>query len=468
MSKESAILKKIGYSVAANAVGLAVSLFVTLALPRFYGEDASSYGYFQVFLFYVGYVGLLHMGWCDGILLKTAGKDYTELDRPLYSSQFWLMSAVETVLAVLTVVIGCYAVNDTEYSFIWILVGINLVVENIRNLLSYILQATGRVKEYSVVTILLNLIYVLLLLVIIVSDIRDYRVAVMAYTIGHVVSLGAAAAYCSEVICTRPSSLRSAFKEADDNIRIGINLLMANLAGLLITGILRVSVQARWDVATYGKIAFTFSASSLLISFTQAVEVVLFPELRRTEENRIRDIYVSVETGLMTVMYGALILFYPIRQVLEAWLPSYANAIEYMAILLPMCVFAAKSSLLVQNYMKVYRLEHKIMLINLLSLAVAGIGTVLSVFILDNLVIAMLSVVLAQMVRCFVGEVMLSPYTKSGVCKPIVTDIVIVILFIVANHMIGGVIGMLIYGAGYIGYVVLWRKEIAGLIYRSK
>ena len=62
------ILSNASYAVASNLIQLIISTLVILVLPRLIGVE--EYGFWQLYLFYVSYVGFAHLGWIDGIYLK--------------------------------------------------------------------------------------------------------------------------------------------------------------------------------------------------------------------------------------------------------------------------------------------------------------------------------------------------------------------------------------------------------------
>ena len=101
MNKTGEFIKKIMYSIGANALHLCVSLLTTLLVPKFFGVQIEQYGYLQIYLFYVSYIGFFHLGLCDGIYLRDAGKKYEDLDKNLYSSQFWLLTSFSGIVLVL-------------------------------------------------------------------------------------------------------------------------------------------------------------------------------------------------------------------------------------------------------------------------------------------------------------------------------------------------------------------------------
>ena len=80
------IKKNVGLSVSAQVISLAVSFIMNLILPKFISEY--QYALWQTYLLYIGYVGILHFGLLDGIVLRYSQYDYDELDKPKIRSQF--------------------------------------------------------------------------------------------------------------------------------------------------------------------------------------------------------------------------------------------------------------------------------------------------------------------------------------------------------------------------------------------
>ena len=74
MSGLSSFIKKVFYAIGANLLSLCVSVLTTLVVPKFLGENVEQYGYLQIYLFYVSYIGFFHLGWCDGVFLRDGGK----------------------------------------------------------------------------------------------------------------------------------------------------------------------------------------------------------------------------------------------------------------------------------------------------------------------------------------------------------------------------------------------------------
>lgn len=93
------IKKDIALSIIAQVISLAVSFIMNLILPKFMSEY--QYSLWQTYLLYVGYVGVLHFGLLDGIVLRYSRYDYDELDKPRMRSQFKCLLVMTSVFCLI-------------------------------------------------------------------------------------------------------------------------------------------------------------------------------------------------------------------------------------------------------------------------------------------------------------------------------------------------------------------------------
>ena len=78
------LLKDFGFVISSNLLTLAISTIVILIVPKVIG--VKEYGYWQLFMFYSSYLGVLHIGWLDGIYLRYGGEQYAHLNKALFKS----------------------------------------------------------------------------------------------------------------------------------------------------------------------------------------------------------------------------------------------------------------------------------------------------------------------------------------------------------------------------------------------
>ena len=461
-SRSEKFQSKLFYSVTGNIVYLIITCLTTFLLPKFLSEEG--YGSFQLYLFYIGYIGFFHFGWADGVFLRYGGAYYEELDRARFSRQFRLITALEAILGALICVFSLTLIKDADKSVILFLTGLSVILLLPRTFLQHVLQSTDRFREYAILTAVEKIVFALIAVGALASGSRSFIIIAVADVIGKLFALIYTVWCCRDIVRAKPESMDEGFREAWRNISVGINLMLANISSALIIGIVRFAIERQWDVVTFGKISLTLSVSNFLMVFIRAVAMVMFPMLRRTEENRRAEIYGITRSCLMVPLLAMLVLYYPLRAVMSAWLPQYAESLAYMALLFPVCIFESKTSMLIETYMKTMRRERWLLIINACTVGLSLVFTLVTVFLLRSLTLAVFSVVVLMGIRCIVGELLIAPMIKVEVRRDILMEISMISVFIVSGWYIGGIASVLIYGAAYLVYLFLKRRDLADLI----
>ncbi|HFI0454058.1 TPA: hypothetical protein ACGOYY_002050, partial [Streptococcus suis] len=259
--------------------------------------------------------------------------------------------------------------------------------------------------------------------------------------IGRFVSLFYGIYLCRDILVQNVTNFKFEIAEIVDNIKVGSNLMLSNVASMLIIGTVRIGIEKRWDVATFGKISLTLSISNLIMTFINAIGIVVFPMLKRTEESQLPTLYIKIRNLLMPFLLGFLILFFPLRTILLLWLPKYSDSLLYMALIFPISIFEGKMALLINTYLKAFRMERTILLVNVLSMLLSVLLTVITTVILSDLRLAALSVTILLFFRCFVAEMLLSKRLGISVALDALVEATIAGLFIVAALFLPTLVG---------------------------
>ena len=278
------------------------------------------------------------------------------------------------------------------------------------------------------------------------------------------ISLIMALFYCKDIIFTSTDKLYNVIKEAKDNIHIGIKLMFSNIASMLIIGIIRLAIENKWDIGTFGKISLTMSISSMLMTLINAVAMIMFPALRRSKEEQLLDIYMRIRPFVVIPMLGMLLFYYPMKTFLSFWLPEYADSLQYMAILFPMCLFECKMSLLISTYMKTLRKEKWLMQVNIITLFISFVLTILNVYVLQSLALTVFSVVILLGFRSVIAELLLSRFFNISLYKINIEEVGLSIIFIFSSWFIRDYRGMLIYLSFYILYLFNHKKTLKFMV----
>ncbi|MHC1684885.1 MAG: hypothetical protein AB6733_18410 [Clostridiaceae bacterium] len=465
-SKAMNFVKNFSYTLSSNLISMLVSFLVVLVVPKLIGVQ--EYGYWQLYLFYSAYVGFLHFGWNDGIYLRYGGKEYSKLDKRLFFSQFYMLTALQLAIAVIIVIISVISLVEANRLFIFKTIAACLLITNVRYMLLYLLQCTNRIKEYARCTIIDKVLYCCLITILLLAGAREYKLMIFADIIGRFVSLIYAMYCCKEIVFCRFTTFYFSFKEAIENINVGIKLMFSNIASMLINGVVRFGIERSWNVETFGKVSLTLSISNLMMLFINAVGIIMFPILRRTDEKKLPSIYVTMRDFLMVILLGTLIIYYPLKMVLAAWLPKYADNLMYMALIFPMCVFEGKMALLINTFLKTLRKEKIMLKINVISLLLSAIITFINTIILKNLNLTIASIVVVLAFRCVLAEGYLSFILKVSLFKDMILEIMMTLIFILTGWFINSLLIVLLYAIAYIIYLYIKRKDISNTIRNMK
>ena len=465
-TKAISFIKSFSYSLVSNLIALLVSSLVILIIPKLIGIEA--YGYWQLYLFYSSYIGFLHFGWSDGIYLRFGGEKYNDLNKNLFFSQFWMLFISQFFLFSIIFFYSIYFVTDSNKSFIILMTGICMLVSNTRIILVHILQSTNRIKEYAVTTMLDRISYLFFIVLIIFSSQYNYKYMIIADILGKLCSLIYVSYLCKDIVFRNIKEFHLDIREMFINISVGIKLMFANIASILIIGIVRFSIEKQWDIATFGKISLTLSVSNLMMVFINAMGIIMFPILRRANKKNLPTIYSTMRNMLMVMLLGILIFYYPFKSMLSLWLPQYADSLKYMALVFPMSLYEGKMSLLINTYLKTLRKEKFILKVNLLSVVLSLITTIVTVFILKNLTLSVLSIVFLLAFRCIISELFLARYLNISVIKDISVENLLVVVFIYSGWVIQGSTGCIIYIVAFFLYLLYKKKEIYGTVNEIK
>lgn len=450
-------IKNVSYTLISNLLSTVISVVVTLIVPKIVGVE--QYSYFQLYTFYIGYVNFLNFGQTEGILLKYGGGYYNKLDYPKFKGQLVFLFWTQVFIGLGMSILALEQINDIYKKYVLLFLAISTVLISLRTYFLYVLQGTNRIKDYSMVVLVDKFIYIILVAIFMFIRSQNSSLYIFSYVLGLFIACIAGALYCKDIIFAKLPKISELFKESWDNMSVGIKLVIANSAGMLIIGIIRQSIEIIWNVEVFGKVSLTFSISNMLVTLINAVSIVLFPMLRRMEFDKIEEFYSKMRDILMVILLTMLAFYYPGKVLLSMWLPEYSDSLKYMALLFPICIYESKMSMLVNTYLKTMRKEKIIMIVNLITLFLSVILSGLTIFIMKNLEMAIFSIVILLAFRCILAELILSKYLNIEVKKDIFIELLLTIMFIFMSWFIGGLLGML----GYIFILAIYlyyKKEI--------
>ena len=455
------IKKNIIISVAAQIISLAVSFLMNLILPKYISEY--QYAYWQTFLLYVGYVGILHFGLLDGIVLRYSQYDYDELDKPRVRSQFLFLLSLTSLFAVLGM-LASLRFFSAEMKLVFILTSIGIITKNLFTYSSYLLQVTNRISGYAKLIILNRLLYGALVILLLILRVQDFYWFCSAELLADIFGVIVASRQNRGLYFGKHIHLSDAFPEFRANVSAGIMLMLANWSSFLLTGSARLIVQWRWDELTFGKMSFSFSVTNLFLNFVSAISVVLFPSLKRTSEDKLPELYIQIRNSISPFLIFILILYYPGCLILHQWLPNYDISLKYLGILLPIIIFTSKASLLTNNYLKAYRKEKRLLFINIISVVAAFLLFLICAYGFSNLNMLLICIVLVLAFRCILSELEVMKLIGRKDYRQFTEELIMSVVFILSAVLLKPFLGFVVYLAALMVYSIFNRRNIASLL----
>lgn len=451
------VYKNVAISLTAQVISLFCGVVLQLVVPRFI--DEYQYAYWQTYVLYSGYVGILHFGLLDGFVLRYSQYDYDELEEKTVRSQFHFLLLFLGFVGIGFTIASLFILNEINATIVR-LVGVGIVVKNVFTYSLYIHQMTNRINKYARIVIIQRGVYALFVTMLILMRNNDYKMFCIAEQSSEIIAAMLGAYFSTKLYFGKDSFDKETIIELKQNLQAGVLLLFANWSANLLIGSSKMIIQWQWGTLTFGKTSFAFSMTSVFLSLVSAISVVLFPSIKRMKPEEMPDLYEKIREVSTIFLLAIMIAYFPGSVLLKLWLPKYTESIAYIGILLPFIVSTSKISLLTNTYLKAYRKEKTMLIINVLSIAVALIVYFTCVSIFDSLKLLLFSVVLVIMARSIVSEHFVCKLIGKSFTVHQIEELVITILFIAITQSLTLWVGCAAYALVLFIYFFRHRKSI--------
>lgn len=392
--------KKIASNVfmvaASNILTIAAGIVTGFLLPMLMGVE--DYGYYKIFTLYISYVGLFHFGFIDGIYLFYAGKNYDNLDKDKFKSfTKFLMFFQSVIFVIITCIALCFV--KSQYGFIFLFVGISLLINNLISYYQFISQITFRFKELAARNTLKAILTIASVLILLLLNelgtlnLITYQIYVYIFTsINLLLLLWYFVTY--REITFGKCAAKITKKEILNLFKLGFPLLLANLVGTLILNIDRQFVSILFDTKTYAIYAFAYNMLGLVTTAIGAISTVLYPSLKTKTEEELKVSYNRLNGFMLVLVSFALIGYYPLVLIVNWLLKDYIPSLQYFLIIFPGLIFNTAVTIVMSNYYKSLGKVNQFFIISVITLALSVVANFIAYFIFKNpLAISVASVI---------------------------------------------------------------------------
>ena len=370
--KKQSFVKSIFGVAASNVITIIGGIIVGFLLPKVLPVE--DYGWYKTFTLYTAYIGFVGLGIQDGIVLKYGGKDYEDIDRPLFRSYLSWYTLVHIVFCFLMFICAQF-LTDMNYRFILVSLGLYAIIANYSAYFQHISQITQRFREYTtrkIISSVLKIVNVGVLFVWAALGFPPtYRVFLIVFILTELLVTAWYVYTYRDIAFGERLSFSDTRKEIFQLSFTGFPLLFANLCSSLILSLDRQFVRVLFDTTTYAKYAFAYNMLSLVTVATSAISTVLYPTLKRTTPETMKDNYGALAAIISIIVFGAIVAYYPLCLFVGWFLPQYTESLPIFRIVFPGLALSASITVVMHNY---YKAEGKNLIYFRKSILVLGVS----------------------------------------------------------------------------------------------
>lgn len=467
MSLKKRFINNIIHAFVAQSVSITVSLVMTLGIPKIL--SLNEYGYWQLFIFYTGFIGFFQFGLSDGIYLKYGGRMFSELDKKVIKSELLYGVGLQFLISLIIITIlitDRFAFHgiDSNRFLILLMASFFILIGNAITLLGFLLLATNDIKYYSKSVLFEKIAFIVFLLMLILLK----EVTVLNLIILFLTTKISALAFLSiafrKYLSTGLLSFSRSARLIKTDMSTGIILMMSNIASTLILGIGRFIIDKEWDIQTFGKISLSLSATYFFLLLISQISLSLFPVLRQLNFENQKSIFIKSSQLLTILMLGVFLLYFPLIGVLSKWIPRYIDSFKYLIILMPICLFEGKMQMIYNTYMKSLNRQKALLVINIGILLLCLVLTSIAGFLFHNLLIVLYSMLVCIATRSVITQLYLYKFYNLKMDSGIGVELFFAFLFIIAVSLLDSLYAFLVYSTVYAFFILLIRKRVFGLV----
>lgn len=426
------IKKGIVYIFVANAISLLASLFAGFVLPKLLSIE--TYSDIKLFQLYVTYLGILHLGYSDGMYLRHGGRTIDVVNKKEINAEFKTFKIFQFMISVVAVLVAIALQNK-----ILLLCALVIVPVNSGNYLRNLYQATGEFKKYSrltnISTLLIFAINVILLFII---KSNNPIVFIVAYVVAYYIYWLFLEIENTKIFGRESDKPDKKFLISD--IKTGIFLMTGNFCNVIFTSIDRLFVERLMGKIEFAIYSFAVGIENLVSVFINPISTVLYNYFcNNNGVERVKRIKRAV------FLFGALLLafVYPSRFIVVHWLTNYVSSINII-----MFLFAAQfASIMIRcvhiNLYKSQKKQNRYFFIMVAIVLLSIVLDALAYYLFGSMEAIAIATLITNVVWFIVGEVDLRKYALG--IREYLYYLAIIITFLITIAIESVILGMVVY-----------------------
>jgi O-antigen/teichoic acid export membrane protein len=390
------------YSVG-NGLLLIFGFIQTLIIPKYL--TVAGYGYWQLFMLYSIYVGILHLGFNDGILVRWAGKDLSQIGgkiKTAFRFLFLQQLAVVILLGLIT-----YFLIQPPLQWIGLMIFIYAFIMNLATLFQFTTQAIRQFKLLTTLEVMRGFIFLALVVFLFISGYLEYQYIIIAWIAAYVLLMFALALRYRRYLLGDQSPTPSLAATGKRTINIGIFILLGNFVFYIFWSLDRLLVSCFFTIEQFAIYAFAMAVAQIAFVFVKALGDVLFPHLSAAALEQHASAYQVGKRILIFCWAAFLVTYFPLTALIEFYLPHYMDSVPIIKILMGTVGLTSLIFILHVNYYRLYRKQRQYFLWGMTALALAILLALIAIKTLGTLESVAIAILISFCVWYIINELSL-------------------------------------------------------------
>ena len=433
-TSSTSVKKGIVYVFIANAINLAISLFTAFFLPKFLSVD--SYANIKLFNLYVTYLGILHLGYADGMYLRNGGKSIYSLDGKEARTEFDTFKAFQIVMCLLMVGVSLALGNQ-----VLLLCSLVILPVNVSSYVRSLYNAVGEFKKYSRYTNINTLmIFVINVILLFIIKTDYYLYYIIAYVVVYFLYWLFIEYELRKVLGKPKRLIRFEKRYMKENVGTGIFLMTGNFCNVIFTSIDRLFVKNLIGMVEFAYYSFAVSIENLLNVFINPISITMYNYFCK---GKSRERVIKIKRYSLLLAAAIVAFAFPARFVVETWLTKYIDSIGVLFFLIAAQYAAMLVKIVHVNLYKSKKQQKKYFRIMLCIIVTSAVLNLIGYLIFRNAISIAVATLLTNVIWFVIGEIDLREYAFE--IKDYAFFAFNLISFIICGLNLGVVLGFVIY-----------------------
>ncbi len=435
------VKRGIMYVFIANAINLAISLFTAFFLPKFLSVD--SYANIKLFNLYITYLGILHLGYADGMYLRNGGKSIYSINGKEAKVEFNTFKLFQVIMCLLMVGVSL-AINNQ----VLLLCSLVILPVNVSSYVRNLYNAIGEFKKYSRFTNINTLmIFVINVILLFIIKTDYYLYYIVAYVVTYFAYWMFIEYELRKVLGRQKSAFRFERRYIKENVGTGVFLMTGNFCNVIFTSIDRLFVKNLIGMVEFAYYSFAVSIENLLNVFINPISITMYNYFcrGRSYERVIKIKRYSLLLASIIISFAFLARF-----VIESWLPKYLSSIGVLFFLIAAQYAAMLIRIVHVNLYKSKKQQKKYFGIMVCVIAVSLLLNMTGYLIFKNTISIAVATLLTNTIWFIVGEIDLREYALHF--KDYLFFCLNMVVFIICGLNMGAIHGFIVYSV----LAVMW------------